>query len=342
MATTVGATNTLSGISGGTTTINAGSTFYYDGAGSANLVSRAPSGTSVVGDGTTAATLFLTGAGSPLVSNGVTTVKRERDARSPRDRRLAHHRRPERRRDGLEQHRVRPDRHPHDQRHGDQHVLGLVKDNGTALNVVLGSGYTGTQVFSNAATPTSAAPRSTAGTLSVSKLANGGTVSGIGKSTNAATNLVLNGAPSNTPAPPPPRTASSASARAAAPSTPRQQRRELHEHRRDGLQQPDRRAHGDAGRDEHGLNTVAATIGDNSGATSLTKSGAGTWRLTGRTPTRARRRSTRASSWSPALLGRRRLHRRVGASLGGAGGTITASGVTVASGGGLNISAAAR
>ena len=70
---------------------------------------------------------------------------------------------------------------------------GVINDNGAPGTNVLTKAGPGTAVFGNAANTTTKPIVITGGILSVSTLANGGVASGLGKSTNAAISLILNG-----------------------------------------------------------------------------------------------------------------------------------------------------
>ena len=164
-------------------------------------------------------------------------------------------------------------------------LAGSSTGTGTISGVISGTGSisksgSGTWTLSNAANSYSGPTTVTGGILSVSTLANGGANSGIGASSNAATNLVLNGG--------------TLQYTGAAVSTDR-----LFSVGTSGgtidasgtgtLAFTNTGAIGFNAQSGArlftltgtGTGSLASSIGDNGGATSLTKSGAGTWILTG-------------------------------------------------------------
>lgn len=170
-------------------------------------------------------------------------------------------------------------------------VLGNTNDSGVfSGRIVRGSGVTntvgvtkvgtGTQVLSGANTYTGAT-RINGGVLSVSNLANGGLASSVGASSNAAANLVLDGG--------------ALQYTGAGASTDRQFTLGLAGGTIDAsgsgaLNFTNTAAIALNGAGSHsltltgsntGANTLAAVLGDSGGASSLTKTGAGTWVLTG-------------------------------------------------------------
>lgn len=170
-------------------------------------------------------------------------------------------------------------------------VLGNTNDSGVfSGRIVRGSGVTntvgvtkvgtGTQVLSGANTYTGAT-RINGGVLSVSNLANGGLASSVGASSNAAANLVLDGG--------------ALQYTGAGASTDRRFTLGLAGGTIDAsgsgaLNFTNTAAIALSGAGSHsltltgsntGANTLAAVLGDSGGASSLTKTGAGTWVLTG-------------------------------------------------------------
>lgn len=170
-------------------------------------------------------------------------------------------------------------------------VLGNTNDSGVfSGRIVRGSGITnvvgvtkvgtGTQVLSGANTYTGAT-RINGGVLSVSNLANGGLASSVGASSNAAANLVLDGG--------------ALQYTGAGASTDRRFTLGLAGGTIDAsgsgaLNFTNTAAIALSGAGSHsltltgsntGANTLAAVLGDSGGASSLTKTGAGTWVLTG-------------------------------------------------------------
>lgn len=170
-------------------------------------------------------------------------------------------------------------------------VLGNTNDSGVfSGRIVRGSGVTntvgvtkvgtGTQVLSGANTYTGAT-RINGGVLSVSNLANGGLASSVGASSNAAANLVLDGG--------------ALQYTGAGASTDRRFTLGLTGGTIDAsgsgaLNFTNAAAITLNGAGSHsltltgsntGANTLAAVLGDSGGASSLTKTGAGTWVLTG-------------------------------------------------------------
>ncbi len=170
-------------------------------------------------------------------------------------------------------------------------VLGNTNDSGVfSGRIVRGSGVTnvvgvtkvgaGTQVLSGANTYTGPT-RINGGVLSVSNLANGGLASSVGASSNAAANLVLDGG--------------ALQYTGAGASTDRRFTLGLAGGTIDAsgsgaLNFTNTAAIAFSGAGSHSLtltgsnteaNTLAAVLGDSGGASSLTKTGAGTWVLTG-------------------------------------------------------------
>jgi fibronectin-binding autotransporter adhesin len=159
-------------------------------------------------------------------------------------------------------------------------TVGGVISNGTTANSLIKSGtgvlnLTGSNTFTGSATIN-------AGTLSVSSLANGGSNSNLGASTNAATNLILSGG--------------TLAYAGAAVSTDRLFSVGTSGGTIDasGSGAVNFTNTGSMGFNSQtgtrtltltgtntGSNTLAAIVGDNTGATSLVKNGAGTWVLTG-------------------------------------------------------------
>ncbi|MEO7101630.1 MAG: autotransporter-associated beta strand repeat-containing protein [Luteolibacter sp.] len=148
-------------------------------------------------------------------------------------------------------------------------VTGVVQNSSTSqMNLTAANTYTGATTV-------------TAGTLSVGSLANGGSNSNIGASTNAAGNLVLNGG--------------TLQYTGAAVSTDRlfslQSSSSINASGSGAVNFTNTGSMGFNGGTaaktltltgtNTGANTIAAVIGDNTGATSVTKSGAGTWVLSG-------------------------------------------------------------
>ena len=148
-------------------------------------------------------------------------------------------------------------------------VTGVVQNSSTSqMNLTQANTYTGATTV-------------TLGTLSVSSLANGGSASHIGASTNAASSLVLNGG--------------TFQYTGAAVSTDRlfslQSSSTINASGSGAVNFTNTGSMGFNGGTaaktltltgtNTGANTLAAVIGDNTGATSITKSGAGTWVLSG-------------------------------------------------------------
>ncbi|HEX8911701.1 MAG TPA: autotransporter-associated beta strand repeat-containing protein [Humisphaera sp.] len=158
---------------------------------------------------------------------------------------------------------------------------GLIRDNTTGTGTVgINKVGTGTQVLSGASTYTGVTTVS-AGTLSVSSLANGGSNSNVGASTNAAANLVLNGG--------------TLLYTGAATSTDRlfslQTSSTIDASGTGPVNFSNTGSMGFNGGvaaktltltgSNTGSNTVAAAIGNNTAATSVAKTGTGTWVLAG-------------------------------------------------------------